>query len=78
MKEKLAILHRVSRCPSCGYPGYANEKGRMMCCDVRESDMKSEFKERRSITRKEKVNQVTGSSEGALYGPLFEQGKDKV
>ena len=76
--KSIPILHRVSRCPGCGYPGHANEKGRMMCCEVRESDTKSEFKERRSITRKEKVNQIKGGSEGALYGPLFEQGKDTV
>jgi len=33
-------------------------------------------KERRCRKRKEKVNQVKGGSEGGLYGPLFEQGKD--
>jgi len=25
--KAILILHRVSRCPDCGYPGHADEKG---------------------------------------------------
>jgi len=71
--KAIPILHRVSRCPGCGYPGHANEKGRMMCCEIRESDMKSEFKERRCNTRGRRTQRAESCARGDI-GPLFAQG----
>ena len=76
-RRLLPSLHRVNECPRCGYPTLAL-KGRTLCCEARLSETSPDIKskKRRSATRKEKVDQVKGGSEGALYGPLFEQGKD--
>ena len=36
----MTILHRVDKCPKCGWPSHANSRGRMMCCTgVREKDI---------------------------------------
>jgi len=66
-------------CPHCGYV-HMFKRGRCLSCNKRLMDMGPEIhpKERRCRKRKEKVNQVKGSSEGVLYGPLFEQGKDTI
>jgi len=72
----MATIYR-DYCFGCGCRSEFLE-GRCLVCETRLSDTKSEFKERRSTTRKEKVNQIKDGSEGVLYGPLFEQGKDTV